>query len=345
METVSKRNKFVTMITGVQSILIAMLQISVMIFTLHLWREGTYNIADFTVINGLVMRFIYKIKEAPEIISSMEESIAELDESAQKIYGDHDVDDNSDKKIDISTGEINFKEVVVNYDSKLALSVDSISIPSGQSVALVGRSGAGKTTFVNSIIRLFDVKSGMISIDGQDISAYSQDSLRGQIAYISQTPMLFHRSFFENIAYGKISATRDEVIKAAKQANIHEDILASEDGYDTLVGERGVKLSGGQRQRIAIARAFLKDSKILILDEATSALDAESERLIQESFDNLSRGKTTLVVAHRLSTIKNVDRVLVFDDGKIIEDGNHSELKSLKNGVFKKLWDLQDEAF
>ena len=194
------------------------------------------------------------------------------------------------------------------------------------------------------ILRFFDVNSGRISIDDQDISLVTQDSLRSAIAMIPQDPSLFHRSLKENISYGFDNCGDEEIFNAAKKAHAHEFISLLPHGYDSLVGERGVKLSGGQRQRIAIARAFLKNAPILILDEATSQLDSITENLIQESLTNLIKGKTTIVIAHRLATLKNMDRILVFDQGKIVEDGSHQDLLDLK-GTYKKLWDSQVGGF
>ncbi|WP_291398139.1 ATP-binding cassette domain-containing protein [Acinetobacter sp.] len=220
----------------------------------------------------------------------------------------------------------------------------NLSNTAGQKVGLVGYSGGGKSTFVNLILRLYDVTDGAILIDGQDIRDVTQDSLRENIAMIPQDPSLFHRSLMENIRYGRADSTDEEVIEAAKKAHAHEFISALPQGYDSLVGERGVKLSGGQRQRIAIARAILKNAPILILDEATSQLDSVTESLIQESLWELMQNKTTIVIAHRLSTLLHMDRILVFDKGKIVEDGTHSELLA-KAGLYKTLWDAQVGGF
>jgi ATP-binding cassette subfamily B protein len=241
-------------------------------------------------------------------------------------------------------GKIEFKAVTFCYHHESCLFDKlSVSIEPGQKVGLVGYSGSGKTTFVNLILRLFDINTGKIVIDEQNIAEVTQSSLRKQISLIPQDPTLFHRTLLENISYGK-EATIEEVIRAAKDAHAHEFIERLPQGYDTMVGERGIKLSGGQRQRIAIARAILKNSPILILDEATSALDSVTEQLIQESLLKLMQNKTTLVIAHRLSTLLHMDRILVFDQGKIVEDGSHNELISL-NGLYAKLWRSQIEGF
>lgn len=248
-------------------------------------------------------------------------------------------------ELNITHGKIQFQKVHFYYKGSTSLFTNkSVTIQPGQKVGLVGYSGSGKTTFVNLILRLFDIQSGQILIDGQNIAAVTQDSLRRSIALIPQDPSLFHRSMMDNIRYGRPNATNKEVIEAAEKAHAHEFIMSLPEGYDTLVGERGVKVSGGQRQRIAIARAMLKNAPILILDEATSALDSFTETQIQESFSELMQGKTTIVVAHRLSTLLSMDRILVFDQGKIIEDGSHEELLA-KKGFYHSLWKAQVGGF
>lgn len=238
-----------------------------------------------------------------------------------------------------------FENVQFSYDNGNALFSDkSISIRRGEKVGLVGYSGSGKSTFVNLILRLFEVDGGKILIGGQDIRDITQDSLRQHIGMIPQDPSLFHRTLIENIAYGKIGATEAECIEAAKLAYAHEFIVELPQGYNSLVGERGIKLSGGQRQRIAIARAILKNAPILILDEATSQLDSVTEGYIQKSLLEIMEGKTTIVIAHRLSTLLHMDRILVFNDGRIVEDGAHTELLA-RGGLYKKLWEAQVGGF
>jgi ATP-binding cassette subfamily B multidrug efflux pump len=225
----------------------------------------------------------------------------------------------------------------------------SLVIPQGQRIGLVGPSGAGKSTLVQLVLRLFDVQAGAISIGGQDIRDVAQHDLRKAIAVIPQSTDLMHRSIRDNIAYGNLEASNDQIIDAAKKAFIHDTILGLKDshgntGYDALVGERGVKLSGGQRQRIAIARAFLKNAPIILLDEATSALDSESEKLIQESLVELFKNRTVIVIAHRLSTISHLDRIVVLDQGRIVEDGPHADLVQA-GALYARLWQLQSEGF
>jgi len=220
----------------------------------------------------------------------------------------------------------------------------SLTIPAGQKVGLVGHSGAGKSTVASLLLRFIDIDMGTITIDGQDIATVTQKSLHKSIAYVPQEPLLFHRSLRDNIAYGKQEATDKEIVQAAKQANALEFISDLPLGFDTLVGERGIKLSGGQRQRIAIARAILKDAPVLVLDEATSALDSESEVLIQDALSKLMKGRTSIVIAHRLSTIAKLDRIVVLENGRVIEDGSHSQLLT-KGGTYAKLWSHQSGGF
>lgn len=245
----------------------------------------------------------------------------------------------------VTNGTIEFQNVRFQYGQATPLFSDkSVVIPAGQKVGLVGYSGSGKTTFANLILRLFDIQSGHILIDGQDIANVTQESLRQAVTLIPQDPSLFHRSLMDNIRYGRADASDEEVVEAAKGAHAQEFIMSLPEAYETQVGERGIKLSGGQRQRIAIARAILKNAPLLILDEATSALDSHTESLIQESLSSLMEGKTTLVIAHRLSTLLNMDRILVFDRGKIVEDGTHASLIA-KKGLYKSLWEAQVGGF
>lgn len=249
------------------------------------------------------------------------------------------------KKLNVVKGEVSFKNVQFHYKGVTPLFENvNITIHAGQKVGLVGYSGSGKTSFVNLILRLYDIDGGQILIDNQNISLVLQDSLRENIGMIPQDPSLFHRSLAENIRYGSESSSDAEVIDAAKRAHAHEFIEKLPEKYASLVGERGVKLSGGQRQRIAIARAILKNAPILILDEATSQLDSLTENYIQDSMWQLMQSKTTIIIAHRLSTLLHMDRILVFDKGKIIEDGAHDQLLA-RDGLYKTLWTTQVAGF
>jgi len=255
--------------------------------------------------------------------------------------------DHSSKKLVVAEGaitfdKINFSHNVEGYEG--LFSNFELHIKAGQKVGLVGRSGAGKSTLASLLLRFIDVDSGSILIDGKDIRQVSQASLHESIAYVPQEPALFHRSLKENIAYGKPKASETEISAAAERANALEFIESLPGKFDTLVGERGVKLSGGQRQRVAIARAILKDAPILVLDEATSALDSESEKLIQASLDELMKNRTSIVIAHRLSTIAKLDRIIVLDNGRIVEDGTHTELLQT-GGTYAKLWNHQSGGF
>jgi ATP-binding cassette subfamily B protein len=250
------------------------------------------------------------------------------------------------EKLRINNGVVSFNRVTFTHDgsSDPIFENFSIQIVAGEKIGLVGRSGSGKTTFTRLLLRFSDIDDGEILIDGQNIASITQDDLRSMTAYVPQEPLLFHRSIAENIAYGKPSAGVAEIKQAARFAHADEFIKDLPQGYETLVGERGVKLSGGQRQRIAIARAMLKDAPLLVLDEATSALDSESEKLIQEDLWKLMEGRTAIVIAHRLSTIQKMDRIVVLEDGKIAEEGTHKELLT-DNGTYAKLWAHQSGGF
>lgn len=249
-------------------------------------------------------------------------------------------------KLHVATGAVGFNNISFTHadGGEAVFKNFTLDIKPGERVGLVGRSGSGKTTLTKLLLRFADVQNGNILVDGQDISNITQESLRKNIAYVPQETLLFHRTIRENIAYGKLNATDDEVMKAAKLANAWEFIKNLPDGMETLVGERGVKLSGGQRQRIAIARAILKDAPILVLDEATSALDSESEKLIQDALQKLMKGRTSIVIAHRLSTVAGLDRIIVLKNGKIVEDGPHKQLVN-SDAEYARLWNRQTGAF
>lgn len=280
------------------------------------------------------------------ILRNINRSFGDAKEIVEILDLPYIIDDRTDTPLKISNAAIDFRHISFQHEEqKEPLFSDfTLTVSAGESVGLVGVSGSGKTTLTKLLLRFDDVKAGAIYIDGQDIRGVTQKSLRESIAYVPQESSLFHRSVYENIAYGKPDATKEEVLRAAKLANADEFIRGLPDGYETMVGERGIKLSGGQRQRIAIARAILKDAPILVLDEATSALDSESEALIQDALSNLMRGRTSIVVAHRLSTIAGLDKIVVLNNGKIIEQGSHKELLE-RDGEYKKLWSRQSGAF
>jgi len=273
--------------------------------------------------------------------------IGDAHEMTEILRKDYVLIDQSMKAFNTTNGKVAFNHVSFTHDrgdGEQVFKDFTLSIPSGQRIGIVGHSGSGKTTLTRILLRFSDIDDGTIKIDDQDISQVTQKSLHYAVAYVSQEPMLFHRSLRENIAYGKVGASDEEIFRAAKRAHALEFIDKLPQKLDTLVGERGVKLSGGQRQRIAIARAILKDAPILVLDEATSALDSESEKLIQASLDELMKGRTSIVIAHRLSTIAKLDRIIVLDSGRIVEDGTHTELQKA-GGIYASLWNHQSGGF
>ena len=304
------------------------------------------SIASLVFLYSLSNSLLSNVWTINHILRSMNRSFGNAKEMVEVLDMPYIIDDTTDKPLEISKAEIDIQHITFQHEKKKEKLFEdfSLTVPAGTSVGLVGVSGSGKSTLTKLLLRFDDVLKGAIYIDGQDIRDVTQKSLRRAIAYVPQESSLFHRSVFENIAYGNPKATKEEVKKAARLANAEDFIKTLSEGYDTMVGERGVKLSGGQRQRIAIARAILKDAPILVLDEATSALDSESEVLIQDALKNLMKDRTSIVVAHRLSTIAGLDRIVVLEDGKIIEQGSHQELID-KNGAYKKLWSRQSGAF
>ena len=320
------------------------LRVAVIGFAILLWSRGRASAGDvafvltaFFVLQGYLRDVGMHVRNVQRSVNDMEE-LVEIDAHPLGVS-----DRPGAPPIAIEEGRIAFDRVAFHYGGHTTpLYRDfSLSIESGERVGLVGHSGSGKTTFVKLIQRLYDVTGGRILIDGQDIAGVQQASLRSQVAIVQQEPILFHRSLAENIAYGRPGASQAEIERAAKLASAHDFIAALPKGYGTLVGERGVKLSGGERQRVAIARAFLADAPILILDEATSSLDSESEMLIQKAMERLMVGRTTLVIAHRLSTVRALDRLLVFDKGRVIEEGDHAALIRRPGGIYRRLFERQ----
>ncbi|MDK1492653.1 ABC transporter ATP-binding protein [Sinorhizobium sp. 7-81] len=327
-----------------QGAMLLILRAAVIGFALVLWARGQASAGDITFV--LTSFFILQgyLREVGMHIRNLQRSINDMEELVDIHAQPLGIEDRAGAKpIRITDGKIEFEDVTFHYGAHRAPLYDrfSVSIRAGERVGLVGHSGSGKTTFVKLIQRLHDLTAGEITIDGQDIAGVTQASLRQQIAIVQQEPILFHRSLAENIAYGRPGATQREIEEAARLASAHDFIEALPKGYGTLVGERGVKLSGGERQRVAIARAFLADAPILILDEATSSLDSESEVLIQQAMERLMMGRTTLVIAHRLSTVRALDRLLVFNRGRIAEEGDHDTLIRLKGGIYRGLFERQ----
>jgi ATP-binding cassette subfamily B protein len=328
----------------IQGLLMTLMQAGILGTGLCMWTQGLASAGDITFV--LAMFFVLQgyLRDVGMHIRNLQRSVNDMEELVALSNMPLGVEDQAGAKpIAIGKGAINFDRVTFRYGSHATpLYRDfSVAIKPGERVGLVGHSGSGKTTFVKLIQRLYDINDGAITIDGQNIAHHQQASLRGQIAIVQQEPILFHRTLAENIAYGRPEASRAEIIEAAKQANAYDFIMSLPKGFETMVGERGVKLSGGERQRVAIARAFLADAPVLILDEATSSLDSESEVMIQEAMERLMVGRTTLVIAHRLSTVRALDRLLVFDKGKIVEEGDHASLIRLQGGIYRRLFERQ----
>lgn len=331
----------------IQAVLVICLEIGIMVYAVFLWRQGQFTLGDFALIQSYLGTIMDKIWDFGNIIRWTYQNLADAQEMTEVLETPPEiVDAPKAKKLAVAQGRIEFRRVNFNYNQTRSILKDfNLSIAARQRLAIIGPSGAGKTTVIKLLFRMHDLTGGQILIDGQNISQATQDSLWRNVSLVPQDPILFHRTLKENIRYGKPDATDAEVVKAAKAAHCHEFIGRLSDGYDTYVGERGIKLSGGERQRVAIARAILKNAPILVLDEATSSLDSESEMLIQDALDKLMKEKTVIVIAHRLSTIRKMDRIITVDNGEIIEDGTHEELLKKKGGVYHKLWQLQAGGF
>lgn len=341
-----KKELFNIVLNTVQGGLIAIMMGAAAYFLAVLYGQNLITVGDFALILGLSMELGHMLWHTMWRVDGFNEAVGKCKQSLSALIVPHDIIDQSNaKELKAPHGQITFENVAFQYKgTDVIFKNKSITIKSGQKVGLVGYSGSGKSTFVNLILRLFDVTNGRILIDGQNIGEVTQDSLRHNIALIPQDPSLFHRTLMENIRYGRSNATDNEVLEAAKKAHADAFINKLTHGYTSLVGERGIKLSGGQRQRIAIARALLKQAPILILDEATSQLDSVTESDIQDSLQELMKNKTTLIIAHRLSTLLHMNRIIVFDQGKIVQDGSHTELLA-KGGLYKTLWDAQVGGF
>lgn len=337
---------YTTIVHAIEGGLVAIMIAGSAYSLVYFYSKNLVSTSDFVMILVLTINTAHMAWFTIDLVDEFNTIVGRCKRNLISLMEPVEIQDKPDSSIlKCSYGKISFRNVQFKYkDTELLFRNKSIEIKAGEKVGLVGYSGGGKSTFVNLILRLYDITSGAILIDDQDIRDVTQDSLRTNIAMIPQDPSLFHRSIIENICYGKINASNEEVIEAAKKAHAHEFITQLPQGYDSLVGERGVKLSGGQRQRIAIARAILKNAPILILDEATSQLDSVTESLIQTSLWELMQGRTTIVIAHRLSTLLHMDRILVFDKGEIIEDGSHSELL-IKSILYQQLWNTQVGGF
>lgn len=325
-----------------QALLMILFEFCILYAAIKLWQRGLIDIPDFFLIQAYIFEMFHQLWNFGRNLRDLYEALADSEEMTLILNMPHEIKDEPGAKLlKARNGKIEFNKVKFSYGQKESVIKNlSFRIKPGEKVALIGPSGGGKSTIVKLLLRLFDINGGEILVDGQDVAKVTQDSLRKQIALVPQDPILFHRSLMENIRYGR-KASDQEVFAAAKMANCYDFIMKFPKKFDTYVGERGIKLSGGQRQRVAIARAILTNASILVFDEATSSLDSESEKLIQDAFDKLTKNKTTLIIAHRLSTIMSVDRIFVLDEGKIIEEGRHSDLIGKKSSLYKKLWELQ----
>lgn len=330
-----------------QNIFVVIVEFLVFFIAVRYWGLGLVSIGTFVLLQVYVIQIASKINSFGRIVRDVYEVHAQATEMLQILKLPHGIKDIPNaSELKVKRGVIDFKEVTFAFNkTRNIFNKLSFSIEGGQKVGLVGASGAGKTTLIRLILRLYDVAGGGIHIDGENIKNITQNSLRNVIAFVPQEPVLFHRTLRENIAYGKDGVTDEQVIEAAKKAQAHDFISSLPDGYETLVGERGVKLSGGQRQRVAIARAILKAAPILVLDEATSSLDSESEVAIQKALNELMKGKTVIAIAHRLSTIRAMDRIIVLEAGKIVQDGTHDELLKDERGTYARLWNHQAGGF
>ena len=304
--------------------------------------RGVINVGDMVAYMLFINMFVNPIKKLIQFVEMFQNAITGYVRFQELMNVEPEQDEKGAIELRDVRGEIVFDDVTFHYDeNKEVLSHISLTFPQGKMVAIVGPSGGGKTTLCHLIPRFYEISGGSILVDGHDIRDVTRASLRRQIGIVQQDVFLFTGTIFDNIAYGKLGASREEVYEAAKKANIHDYIMSLPEGYDTFVGERGVKLSGGQKQRISIARVFLKNPPILVLDEATSALDNVTENYIQDSLDELCKNRTTIVVAHRLSTIKNADEIIVMDRDGIEERGTHEELLARGNGIYKELYEAQ----
>ena len=326
----------------IQSILVVIVQSVVLYLMIDLWLKNKISTGTVVLIQTYMIFIFDRLWNLSNALTRFMKHAADMKESIDLFEIIPDIlDPQNPEVLNMKKGHLIFDDVCFKYKSGQDVFENfNLDIKPGERIGIVGHSGAGKSTITNLILRFIDVTDGSITIDGQDIRHVTQDDLRSAISYVPQESILFHRTIRENIVYGKSDATDEEVIEVAKKAYAHEFIEKLPYGYDTFVGERGVKLSGGERQRVAIARAMIKDAPILILDEATSSLDSISEQYIQQAFNKLMKGKTTIVIAHRLSTIQKMDRIIVLEDGEIIEQGTHQELLK-KSGQYANLWNHQ----
>ncbi|MEK7618940.1 MAG: ABC transporter ATP-binding protein [Patescibacteria group bacterium] len=332
---------------SVQSVLVLILEFFLLYIALNAWKAGTLSVGTFVLIQSYSIELFFRLWDLGRKIREVYESIADSKEMVEIFKAPRAVvDGDGSVPLTVKGGKIQFQNVLFCYPNGRTL-IDRLSftIRAGERVAFVGPSGAGKTTIINLLLRFYNIQAGSISIDGRNIAKVTQDSVREAIGFVPQEPILFHRTLMENIRYGRSEASDAEVFEASRRAHCDEFIARLSKGYDTMVGERGIKLSGGERQRIAIARAIVKNAPVLVLDEATSSLDSHSEQLIQDALGQLMSGRTTIAIAHRLSTIRMMDRIIVMDKGGIAEEGTHDQLLKRKKGLYRHLWHLQSGGF
>lgn len=334
-------------IEAVQALLMIFLEFAIFYYAIEFWGQGLMTIGGFVLIQAYLLQIFHRLWDFGRVVREMYERLADAEEMTEIFDTPHGVQDKPRAgRLAVKGGLIEYKDVTFSYTkTRNILRKFNLTIEPGEKVGLVGPSGSGKSTLTSLLFRFYDLGGGKILLDGVNVADVTQDSLRKNMSYVPQDPILFHRTLKENIRYGRPGATDKEVARAAKLAHCDEFIRKLPEGYNTYVGERGVKLSGGERQRVAIARAILKDAPILVLDEATSSLDSHAESLIQDALDKLMKGKTTIIVAHRLSTIMKMDRIVVMKNGKIVEEGKHDALRKKRDGLYKKLWDLQAGDF
>ena len=327
-----------------QSFIIAIAVTALMVLASEGVVGGTLTLGDLVLINGLLIQLYIPLNFLGMVYREIKQALVDMDRMFRLLEENREIEDRPGAtSLPSGQASISFEHVDFSYDPKRQILHDvTFDVPAGNKVAVVGASGSGKSTLARLLYRFYDVGSGAVRINGADIREVTQTSLRGAIAIVPQDTVLFNDTVYYNIRYGRPEATREEVIAAAKAAHIHEFIASLPDGYEARVGERGLKLSGGEKQRVAIARAILKDPRILIFDEATSALDSKSEKAIQAELDRIARGHTTLVIAHRLSTVMDADQILVMDHGRIAESGTHRELL-VRRGAYAQMWALQQQ--
>ena len=338
---------FDEIINAIQGAVMISIEFVIFFLAIKLWKLGQVSIGDFALLQAYLITAIDKVWDFGNVLRRMYEAFADATEMVDILNTPHEIKNAPGAtKLAVTDGVIEFRNVhFAFHETRQVLHDFSLTVAGGEKIALVGPSGAGKTTVVKLLFRFFDVTENEVLIDGQNIAHVTQESLREHIALVPQEPILFHRTLMENIRYGRRDATDAEVVEAGKLAHCHEFISQFPQGYETFVGERGVRLSGGERQRVAIARAILKNAPILVLDEATSSLDSESESYIQEALSTLMQGKTVIVIAHSLSTIMKMDRIVVIEDGRVVATGTHQELLTQENGLYKKLWEIQAGGF